>query len=538
MTRLFNNSVSFRKRLLGIVSLGIIGLAITASLTTAWVTSNRAAAQMVAQALQITGNLAEQSVLALLYESKENADKPLQTIMSFPDVDRAAILDARADALLVMGAKTVSLPRGFEAPGASHPRLVDETTTAWHFVAPVLANMTVDTEEDPYAQPQAETLQKELLGYAYMVMKKGTLRAMQLNIVVNNIGIALSFALIIVWLLNLGIKRLTRPLYQLMDVMREAEQEGSYVYADLDGPIEIKHMAGVFNRMIASLEERDQHLRQHRKTLQTEVAIRTQELVLARDAALSASRHKSEFLANMSHELRTPLQAIIGYSDVVKEELELEGLDENAEALEKVITNAHRLLSQINSILDLAKIEAGCMDLNLETIQLSALLKEATDTVRPMVWQNNNRLEVDIRNEEMWFNADKEKLLQIMLNLLSNASKFTSDGTVTLRAVLEQKLLTISVTDTGIGLEPEQQKVVFEEFRQVDGSATRDFEGTGLGLAITRRFCHLMGGGIEVESFPGEGSTFTVRLPLPIPEPIHATEGPGEDAAFFMTGGN
>jgi signal transduction histidine kinase len=297
--------------------------------------------------------------------------------------------------------------------------------------------------------------------------------------------------------------------------MDEAKHHCPHTYANLKGPKEITQMAEVFNRMMASLEEQDSRLRKHQEILQSEVTTRTRELVEARDAALTASRHKSEFLANMSHELRTPLQAIIGYSDLVKEELILEGMDQRAEELERVIHNAQRLLSLINNVLGLAKIEAGKVELRIQAVNLRELITEATQTVAPLLRLNNNTLDVNVQGAQELL-IDREKLLQSVLNLLSNACKFTKEGNVSLEAVHGTDSLTIRVGDTGIGLTVEQQKVIFEEFRQVDGSTTRKFEGTGLGLAITRRFCELMGGDIEVSSTPRAGSVFTIHIPLPI----------------------
>ncbi|BCR04381.1 hypothetical protein DESUT3_14500 [Desulfuromonas versatilis] len=518
---------SFRTRLLGVVTFGILCLALTAALTTAWVTSRQAQAQMVAQGLQITDALAGQSTLALLYASRENAERPLQAIMGFPNVEKAGIFDVQGRALIVSGNQDASHPP-YPAAGLQEPILANETHFAWHFFAPVYAGTSPavgDSEDSPF---QLDPPPREFLGYAYVTMNKGALHALNVKILANNLAIGLSFAVLLLLILNLTIKRLTRPLSELASLMGEAEQQKRYVHADLKGAYEVTHMAGVFNRMMSSLEEQDQQLRQHGEILQTEVALRTQELVQARDAALSASRHKSEFLANMSHELRTPLQSIIGYADVVREELEVEGMDENIRDMERITNNAKRLLSMINDILRLSKIEAGRMELKLQMVDLRQLAQEAAETVQPILQRNKNQLETRLHvTQEL--ELDREKLLQAVLNLLSNAGKFTNNGTIFLDIAQGDKLLTVKVTDTGIGLTPEQQHVIFEEFRQVDGSFTRQFEGTGLGLAITRRFCELMGGRIEVDSEYGRGSAFTIRIPLPISVVSEHEKSPAPD---------
>jgi len=514
---IFSPSASFRSRLLLIVACGILGLALITSLTTAWVTSQRAAEQMVAQGLKIVDTLAGLSVLSLLYESPVNAEKPLEAITSFPDVSQAGIIKPDLEPLVVGGTTSQPVTIPAEAARLGAATLLNENYNDWLFVAPVIAGSKQADDSDSLFQ-QSETPEKELLGFVYIVMEKNSLRSMQRNVFFNNIGIATSFALILVFFVNLGIKRLTRPLYDLVDLMRHAEQAGTHVYTDIRGPKEIARMAVVFNKLMSTLEDRDQRLQQHGKMLQAEVEVRTQELVQARDAALTANRHKSEFLANITHELRTPLQAIIGYSDVIKEDLELSGMNESAEELERVIRNAHRLLSLINNILDLAKIESGRMDLRMQKINLPTLFKEAADTVMPILRQQNNQLIIEADSDLQDLEIDREKLLQMLLNLLSNAGKFTFNGTVTLHSELTKNKLEIKVIDTGIGLSNEQQQIIFEEFRQVDGSSTRKFEGSGLGLAITKRFCELMGGTISVQSSSGNGSTFCLHIPLPIPQ--------------------
>lgn len=512
INRLFSR---FRPRLLALVTLGIIALAVTSAVTTAWMSSARSRAQMIAQGLQITANLAGQSTLALLFGSPENAEKPLEAVIGFPNVESVGIFDAEGAELLVLGESATALPKLVKPVGSMRPSLVHQTPFAWYFVAPVYAgssSMLLDEEMSPF---ELSTPPQEFLGFAFVSMNKRALHALNLNIFVNNILIGLSFAMVIVVVLNLAINKLTNPLTVLSSLMRESEEKDTYVFADLNGPQEITDMARVYNRMMASLEERDRRLRQHRAVLQTEVAIRTQELVQARDAALSANRHKSEFLANMSHELRTPLQAIIGYADIIKEDLVMEGKEDSIEDLERIIHNAQRLLNMINNILRLSKVEAGRMEVRLQAVNLRTLAKEAAETVQPLLRKNNNLLEIIVEDEQDIL-IDREKILQAILNLLSNAGKFTVDGKIALSIHQTSSLLTIKVSDTGIGLTSEQQRIIFEEFRQVDGSYTRKFEGTGLGLTITRRFCELLGGSIQVESEEGRGSTFTIRIPLPI----------------------
>jgi signal transduction histidine kinase len=228
-----------------------------------------------------------------------------------------------------------------------------------------------------------------------------------------------------------------------------------------------------------------------------------------------ASQHKSQFLANMSHELRTPLNAIIGVTEMLREDAE--GLNQDLEPLDRVLGAARHLLALINDILDLSKIEAGRMELQLESFALAPLIDSAVKTVEPLAAKNANQISVHFDDAIGTLHADQMRLRQALLNLMSNANKFTERGTITIEARQGQESgrdwVTIAVADTGIGMTAEQMGKLFQEFSQADASTTRKYGGTGLGLAISKRFCQMMGGDIAVESEPGRGSTFTIRLP-------------------------
>ena len=240
------------------------------------------------------------------------------------------------------------------------------------------------------------------------------------------------------------------------------------------------------------------------------------ELLRARRDAEAADRAKSQFLANMSHELRTPLNAVIGYSEMLIEEASDAGDDSYVPDLRKIHASGRHLLGLINDILDLSKIESGKMELYLESFDLTALLEEVATTIRPLLERNSNQLRLDLAIPLGIVRADQVKVRQILFNLLSNASKFTEQGTVTLQAERDAEWVTLRVRDTGIGMTTTQVNRLFQPFTQADASTTKKYGGTGLGLAITRRFCEMMGGSVDVESESGSGTTFTVRLPAEV----------------------
>jgi signal transduction histidine kinase len=229
-----------------------------------------------------------------------------------------------------------------------------------------------------------------------------------------------------------------------------------------------------------------------------------------------ASEHKSQFVSSMSHELRTPLNAIIGLTEMMVKNAARFGTEKAAEPLQRVNHAGTHLLGLINQVLDLSKIEAGKLELNPQTVQLAPLIKEVIGTAGQLAEQNKNRLVVECQENLGALTVDPMRLRQILLNLLSNACKFTKEGEVTLRArrvANGRDWIAFAVADSGIGMTPEQQAKLFEEFSQAEATTAQRFGGTGLGLALSRKLARMMGGDVTVTSEPGQGSVFTVRLP-------------------------
>jgi signal transduction histidine kinase/DNA-binding response OmpR family regulator len=256
-----------------------------------------------------------------------------------------------------------------------------------------------------------------------------------------------------------------------------------------------------------------EQVRQHTEALETLVIERTRELQEANRKLEAASRHKSEFLANMSHELRTPMNAIIGFARLVMRRSKEVLAPRQYENLEKILISAEHLLSLINDILDLAKVEAGRIEVYPVEFALGSVLAECLHTVEPMLKNEHVRLVQEVEADLPMLVTDRDKVKQILMNLLSNAVKFTHTGTITVSARLQDGAIVVVVADTGIGIPDEALEHIFEEFLQVDSSTTREYGGTGLGLAISLHLARLLGGEITVQSTVGVGSTFTATLP-------------------------
>ncbi len=312
------------------------------------------------------------------------------------------------------------------------------------------------------------------------------------------------------------------PTYRLRDILRRGDFHSVLAVPLLreerviGGLVIRRRLAGEFPQSVVNLLQTF--------AAQSVLAIENARLfkeIQAKSTQLeAASQHKSQFLANMSHELRTPLNAIIGVTEMLQEDARDLKREDELEPLERVLRAAKHLLALINDILDLSKIEAGKMDIHLESFAIAPLIQDVVQTIGTMAAKNGNEVVVNCAADVGTMRADQTRIRQALLNLASNANKFTERGTVAISAKRTteegREWVTMAVTDTGIGLTSEQMGRLFQEFVQADASTTRKYGGTGLGLAISRRFCQMMGGDITVESEAGRGSTFTIRLPAEV----------------------
>jgi signal transduction histidine kinase/CheY-like chemotaxis protein len=321
-------------------------------------------------------------------------------------------------------------------------------------------------------------------------------------------------------------RTISRPLHQLQRAMGEVAEGTLDRPVIIDGRGELALLAESFNQMREKLAAAQTRLATWNQTLERVVAERTAELARAtaeakeaRAAAEQANQLKSEFLANMSHELRTPLNAIINFARILAAGMRGPVNEDQVDYLTRIRHSGDHLLGLINDVLDLSKIEAGRMELYKEPLVVADLIQSVTSSAVGLTKGKPIELIQEVEPDLPLVNADRTRVRQVLLNLLSNAAKFTEQGSITLSASRRGGELVISVADTGIGIAPEHHGTIFEEFRQVDSGSDRRYEGTGLGLAICRRFVALHGGRIWLESTPGVGSVFSFSLPISVSQP-------------------
>lgn len=344
----------------------------------------------------------------------------------------------------------------------------------------------------------ATTVGELAIGYQYRSLWSIALETLPAATIIFILCVTMGF-----YIAHLVRRLVSQPFGRMQRAMQRVRESG-----DLDARVDLTEDPD-FDELIISYNAMLEDLKAHR----TELSATLDQLSDARDAAEAASIAKSAFLANMSHELRTPLNAIIGYAEVLRDDLDRAGLLRSVEDVSWIHRSSHQLLDMINSLLDLSKIEAGHMELDVHSFDLAALVSEVEATLQPLADRQGNTLAINFDRSLGMARNDSTKLRQCLLNLGSNACKFTKDGFVELAVRGDGAELVFEVSDTGIGMTDEDLQRLFQPFVQSDSSTTRRFGGTGLGLALVERFVTMLGGTIEVSSEPGFGSTFVLRVP-------------------------
>ncbi|MCB1667909.1 MAG: EAL domain-containing protein [Pseudomonadales bacterium] len=492
-------TLTFRKQLAIGFTLGILVLALATSLGVTNISNEMVRNQQIQQGLKIAESFAQQSKLALLYQSNELAKDVGDGIREFPGVIGIRITTIEGTVLYQSGEIDSSL-KLFDETSEKKTQLVSlDSQDQWTFMAQSLSD---DLQGDDWSEiyGEGEESQGALpLGFVTISIGQQALREMQSSILQSNLAISIIVGAVLLLLLIMLSRRITNPLERLSQVMKRAEGGDSQARAELRGPVDIVNMQHAFNTMMEVLEKREG------------------QLMHARDAALESARVKGEFAANVTHELRTPMNAVLGMMEL----LMTMGLNaKQKEYVETAKQSGENLLELIDDILNFSEIEAQ----KIEIVPVDSYIHELLDDVVNLLSSSALKKKLDLgyivaKDVPNVAYVDASRLSQVLINLVGNAIKFTSKGQVCIRVKMlvgdsGDQALCFEVVDTGIGISPENQQKIFEAFTQADSSTTKEYGGTGLGLSISRQIVELMGGNIDVTSDIGSGSVFWFSIPL------------------------
>jgi signal transduction histidine kinase len=490
----------------GLILVGCVAFMLVNNL---WLAKDYIGSQMRSTAKLI----GENSVSSLDFMDPASAEKVLESLSAEPDVVNAVLYDSRGNIF----AK-------YTRPGFGE----------WSSLCPE-AEATVYTgsfiQTSMRIKRGPETIGTVLIRSGMERYRKAAY--LNLVIVLSTLGIGLLLAFLLSAFMQ---KTISGPVLKLVEATEQITQTGDYSYrVERQGPAEIDLLCGNFNEMIGRIESRDSSLRDYQNNLEKKVQVATRDLASAnreleeKAEALEAAnrdladaleglkeidRLKSEFLATMSHELRTPLNSIIGFTGILHQGMAGPINPVQAKQLGIVYQSAKHLLSLINDLLDLSRIEAGRVVLDIRPFVFQTVVGEALEVLRPLAEPKGVQIRSEMPSSPIPMVGDSKRCYQVLLNLVNNSIKFTDKGEVVIRVVVQGDRLRVEVRDTGIGIKKEQLGLLFEAFRQLDGSARRVYEGTGLGLHLCRKILSLMRGEIGVESQYGKGSCFWFTLPL------------------------
>lgn len=495
----FFRNATFRRQLTVFAGLGVIALAITASFVSSWQSSRQIRQTLLSQGDRVAESLAEQSRLALLSGSADNAAGAIQATLSFPDVIALELRDTSGKQVTrQLKHQGVAWPSSQQPMPLTIPEtsvLEFENDDVWCFAAPV---KTGGTDDSPF---DTSSKREQILGTVKIVQSKTTLKRMQADVFLTNLAISLGFALVFLFLVRKLARRLTRPLTELSATMARAEAGESEVRANLSGTRDITDMARAFNSMMSVLSERER------------------ELIAARDSAVAYARLKAQFAATVSHEIRTPLNGVIGTLDVL---MASRLPPRQRHFAELAWDSAQYLMDLVNNILDFSRLEAGKQVVEQQPLGLRELAEGVIDTLAPQAHQKGLEIGYTLgANCPDTVLGDGRKLRQILTNLLGNAVKFTESGEIALRIESETQgeagdhLLRFAVCDTGPGIPAGFESLIFDSFVQADTTSTRRHQGSGLGLAICKQLVCMMGGRIGVDPRSPNGSCFWFEISAP-----------------------
>lgn len=480
----------FRRQLVMVLVGGIVSTAVISTFFISELTSQQVSKNLLEEGKKVAETLASQSVLGLLVSNVENVEDSVTATLNFPNIKGVGVFDLEKKPLVERGENTII--SGGEI-WVNEVALVKENEEAWYFVAPV--NYLQETEEDVFESEQ----QPELLGYVRVVQSKEALNLLISKIRKVNIIISLCLAAALMVLLLMITQRVTKPLQELMGLMRRAQSGETDVRAELVGPRDIREMQAAFNTMIESLQEREYQLKS------------------ARDEAIQLARVKGDFAANVSHELRTPLNGILGMLELLSE-MGLTG--KQREYINIASSSSDALLELIDDILDFSRIDSGKLVVDSKEFNLRELLDDVVSIMASQAQSKNLDLAhlicVNVPNS---VRGDSRRIRQLLLNLCGNAIKFTNTGEVGIYVNLiassgSDVRMRFEVEDTGVGIHDNAKGKIFDAFSQADESTTRKFGGTGLGLAICKQLVNVLSGEMGVDSTLGEGSVFWFELPM------------------------